>query len=115
MTDFTPYVRLPQTLAADRPLTVASDPIDDDQFAARQVEFVRHVFGYCALLRESGRKTPTADAFLSVFVMLLEVIELNAPVEARQCAEQLVKIVQVVFPDLQVKATEIPDSTPDGF
>ncbi|CAE6734387.1 hypothetical protein R69927_02271 [Paraburkholderia domus] len=110
MSDFTSYVRLPHTLTADKPSIVASGSIDDDQFAARQVEFVRHLFGYCTYLHEHARTTPVSDAFLAVFVMLLEVLELNAPIEARQCATQLARIMQVTFPGLEVETKQILDS-----
>jgi len=100
LSDNTSYVRLPHTLTADRTLTVASAPMDDAQFEAHQVDFIRHLFGYCAYLREHGRETPVSDAFLPVLVKLLEVLELNAPSEARQCAAQLTRIMQVTFPDL---------------
>jgi hypothetical protein len=52
LSEFTPYVRLPHTLTVDKPSVVASGSIDDDQFAAHQVEFVRQLFGYCTYLRE---------------------------------------------------------------
>lgn len=110
MSDFTSYVRLPHTLTFDKSSIVASGSIDDDQFAARQIEFVRHLFGYCTYLREHARATPVSDAFLAVFVMLLEVLELNAPIEARQCAKQLAQIMQVTFPDLEVEMIQILDS-----
>lgn len=74
--------------------------MDDAQFEARQVDFIRHLFGYCAYLREHGRENPVSDAFLPVLVKLLEVLELNAASEARQCASQLIRIMQVTFPDL---------------
>lgn len=110
MSDFTSYVRLPHTLTVDKSLIVASDSIDENQFAAHQVEFVRHLFGYCTYLREHARTTPMSDAFLAMFVMLLEVLELNAPIEARQCATHLVRIMQVTFPNLEVETTEMLNS-----
>lgn len=109
LSDLTSYVRLPHTLTSDKP-TIASVPIDEDQFAARQIDFVRHLFGYCAYLREHDRTTPVSDAFLPVFVMLLEVLELNSPLEARQCAVQLSQIIAVTFPDLQIDTTRILES-----
>jgi hypothetical protein len=81
--------------------------MDDAQFEARQVEFIRHLFGYCAYLREHGRAAPVSDAFLAVLVKLLEVLELNAPSEARQCAAQLARIMQVTVPDLDVLSSPI--------
>jgi hypothetical protein len=89
LNDLTSYVRLPHMPASLKLLTVASEPIDDDQFSARQIEFIRQLFGYSAYLREHARTTPVSDAFLPAFVMLLEVMELNSALEARQCAAQL--------------------------
>lgn len=103
MSDFPSYVRLPHGLTGDQSLIVASASIDDDQFAGRRVEFVCHLFGYCNYLREHARATPVSDAILVVFVMLLEVLELNAPAEARQCAKQLAQIMQLTFPDLEME------------
>ncbi|HZZ14271.1 MAG TPA: hypothetical protein VFE79_26565 [Paraburkholderia sp.] len=110
MSDFTSYVRLPHTLISDAPLTIASAPIDSDQFAARQVEFVSHLFGYCAYLRDQGRTTPISDAFLPVLVMLLEVLELNSAPDAHRCAAQLSKILMVTFPDLNIDTTQVLDA-----
>jgi hypothetical protein len=114
LSEFTPYVRLPHTLTVDKPSVVASGSIDDDQFAAHQVEFVRQLFGYCTYLREHARTTPVSDAFLAVFVMLLEVLELNAPIETRQCITELGRIMQVTFPGLEVETKQILDSTIAG-
>ncbi|MFM0610221.1 hypothetical protein PQR05_37610 [Paraburkholderia sediminicola] len=110
MNDSTSYVRLPHTLTSANPLTVASEPIDGDQFSARQIELVRHLFGYCAYLREHARTTPMSDAFLPVFVLLLEVLELNAPLEARQCVAQLSQVIRVTFPDLEVDTAQAMES-----
>lgn len=107
MSEFTPYVRLPHAPVADVSLTIASESIDSAQFAARQVEFIRHLFGHTAYLREHARATPVSDAFLPVFVTLLEVLQLNAPDESRQCAAQLIQIMKVNFPDLDFDAVEI--------
>jgi hypothetical protein len=100
MSDYRPYIRLPIHLFARRPLVLVSEAHDDEQFAAHEVEFVRHLFGRCAYLREHSRPTPVSDAFLSVFVDLIDILEANAPSEARQCATQLRQVIQVVFPDL---------------
>jgi len=110
LNDLTSYVRLPHRHDSVNPLTVASEPIDDDQFSARQIEFIRHLFGYCAYLREHARATPVSDAFLPVFVMLLEVLELNSPVEARQCVAQLTQVMRVTFPDLEVNTAQALES-----
>ena len=99
MNHLTSYVRLPPLRTSEETLTIASEPIDENQFAARQIEFVRHLFGYRAYLREQTRATPTSDAFLPVLVMLLETLELNSPVEARQCVAQLTQIMPVIFSD----------------
>jgi hypothetical protein len=107
LSEFTSYVQLPHAPAADVSLIIASEAIDSAQFAARQVEFIRHVFGYIAYLREQARETPVSDAFLPAFVTLLEVLQLNAPVEADQCAAQLIRIMKVTFPDLDFDAAQI--------
>lgn len=96
MSDISSYVRLPAGLS-DRHLTVVTSALDDE-FAAQQIEFIRHVFGYRAFLREHERETPVSDAFLSVFVNLFEAIDANVPEDARRCATQLIDVLQVVFP-----------------
>jgi hypothetical protein len=73
-------------------------PLDDEQFAAQQIEFIKLLFGYIAYLREHSRETPVADAFLSTFVNLLETMQANAPDEARSCALKLQQIIGVLFP-----------------
>lgn len=100
MSDSPDYVRLPHTLGADKPLVLADASLTDEQFIERQREFVKHLFGYCTLLRERSREMPVSDAFLPVFVMLFEVLDLNAPDESRYCATQLHQIMQVLFPGL---------------
>ncbi len=119
LNDLTSYVRLPHGHDSVNPLTVASEPMDDDQFSARRIEFIRHLFGYSAYLREHARATPVSDAFLPVFVMLLEVLELNAPIEARQCVAQLTQVIRVTFPGLDVDPvqaleTAITELKPSG-
>jgi hypothetical protein len=95
--DSASYVRLPHTLSTNELLTVPTEPLHDDQFAACEREFVRHLFGYSEYLRQRACETPVSDAFLSVFVMLLEVLNLNAPPEARRCVSQLKQILQVTL------------------
>lgn len=97
MNDSSSYVRLPAGLS-NRLLAVAPSPLGDDEFAAQQIEFIRHAFGHCAYLREHAREAPVCDAFLGVFVNLFEAMDVNAPEEARRCAVQLRAILQVVFP-----------------
>jgi hypothetical protein len=100
LTDSISYVALPHTLSAKQAVTISSGPIDDGQFAAHELEFVRHLFGYAEFLRNCSRDTPVSDAFLPVLVMLLEIIDLNAPLEARRCVSQLKQILEVTFPDV---------------
>jgi hypothetical protein len=102
MSDSPSYIRLPSALSG-KPLAVVSPSLDDDQFAAHQVEFIRHVFGYCAYLRERSRETPMSDAFLSVFVNLFDAMDANAPDDARRCAGQLLKIFRVVIPEFDLE------------
>jgi hypothetical protein len=97
MNDSSQYLRLPAGLS-DRQLAVTPPPLEDDEFAAQQIEFIRHVFGHCAYLREQGRETAVGDAFLSVFVNLFEAMDVNAPEEARRCAAQLRGVLRIVFP-----------------
>lgn len=114
MSDSPSYVRLPFSLS-DRPLAVIPASLDDDEFAAHQVEFIKHVFGYCAYLREHRRETPVSDAFLSVFVNLFEAMDANAPGDARRCAGQLLKVFRVVVPgfDGEGPPPAAPGSPPD--
>jgi hypothetical protein len=100
MSDYRPYIRLPIHMFTGRPSILISEAHDDEQFAAHEVEFVRHLFGRCAYLREHSRTTPVSDAFLSVFVNLIDILEANAPSEARKCVTQLRQVIKVVFPDL---------------
>ncbi|WP_208866305.1 hypothetical protein [Paraburkholderia lacunae] len=102
MSDSPSYLRLPSALS-NRPLAVISPSLDDDQFAAHQVEFIKHVFGYCTYLREHSRETPMSDAFLSVFVNLFDAMDANAPDDARRCAGQLLKIFRVVIPEFDLE------------
>lgn len=108
------YVRLPYALS-NRPLAVTSPLLDDDEFAAHQVEFIKHVFGYCAYLREHSRETPVSDAFLSVFVNLFETLDANAPDDARRCAGQLLEIFRVVVPGfgIEMQVLSAPGWPPD--
>jgi len=113
----TSYIRLPSALS-DAPLVVLPPSIDDDEFAAHQVEFIRRVFGYCEFLRAHSRETPVSDAFLAAFVNLFEVVNTNAPEDARRCAAQLQEILRVVFPGLDpdapppVEPPQLPDIGP---
>jgi hypothetical protein len=107
LTDPIRYVALPHTLATKQTVTIPSGPLDDAQFAAYELEFVRHLFGYADFLRNCSRETPVSDAFLPVLVMLLEIIDLNAPLEARRCVSQLKQILEITFPDVG------PGSLPD--
>jgi hypothetical protein len=101
----TSYIRLPSALS-DAPLLVLPPSLDDDEFAAHQVEFIQRVFGYCEFLRAHSRETPVSDAFLAAFVNLFEVMHTNAPEDAHRCAAQLQEILRVVFPGLE------PDARP---
>lgn len=117
MSDSPSFVRLPFSLSG-RALAVVSAPLDDDQFAAHQVEFIKHVFGYCAYLRAHYRETPVSDAFLAVFVNLVEVMDANAPDDARRCVAQLLEVFRVVFPGAGLELGPLlqpaPRPPPDG-
>jgi hypothetical protein len=102
------YICLPSALSA-APLAVLPPLPDDDEFATHQVAFIRHVFGYCEFLRAHSRETPVSDAFLAVFVNLFEVVNTNAPEDARRCASQLREILRVVFPGLDPDARPPPE------
>ncbi|OXC76077.1 hypothetical protein BSU04_23710 [Caballeronia sordidicola] len=102
----TSYIRLPSALS-DAPLVVLPPSLDDDEFAAHQVEFIRRVFGYCEFLRAHSRETPVSDAFLAAFVNLFEAMNTNAPEDARRCAKQLQEILRVVFPGLDPNAQSV--------
>lgn len=114
MSDSPSFVRLPFSLS-DRTLAVVPEPLDDDEFAAHQIEFIKHVFGYCAYLRKHSRETPVSDAFLAVFVNLFEVMDANAPDDAHRCITQLLEVVRVVFPGagLEVLPPPAPRPPPD--
>lgn len=92
------YVRLPAHLFPGQVTIIASDMHDDEHFAAHQAEFFRHLFGRCAYLRAQSRETPSADAFLSVFVSLMDLLIANAPSEAAHCMEQLHRVLALTFP-----------------
>lgn len=113
MNDSSHYIRLPAGLS-DQLLAVMPSPLEDDEFAAQQIEFIRHVFGHCAYLRENGRETPVGDAFLGVFVNLFEAMDVNAPEEARRCAIQLRGILRVVFPGLDCVEPSSDDEAEKG-
>jgi hypothetical protein len=101
MTDRTSYIRLPSALS-NPALIVLPESLDDDKFSAHQIEFVERIFGYCAFLGTAGRETPVSDAFLAVFVNLLDVMEANAPEDARRCVNQLRGILKAVFPESDI-------------
>jgi hypothetical protein len=110
----TSYIRLPSALS-DAPLVVLPPSLDDDEFAAHQVEFIQRVFGYCEFLRARSRETPVSDAFLAAFVNLFEVVNTNAPEDARRCAGQLQEILRVVFPGLDLDAQPpVEPAEPEG-
>ncbi|RFU45953.1 hypothetical protein [Paraburkholderia sp. DHOC27] len=90
-------VRLPAALTLHGPEVEVREALSSEQFDARQVEFIQAVFGYSALLAESARKTPTADAFLAAVVNLLETLHTNAPDEASVCALRLQQIIGAIF------------------
>jgi len=96
MDDHLPFIRLPLSLS-DEGNVVASTALDDDEFKTHKVQFIQAVFGYGAFLQARGRQSPLSDAFLAVFVGLLEVLELNAPGEAEQCRSHLQLLLERVF------------------
>jgi len=98
MSDSDYYIRLPAHLFSEPATIVASGMHDDEHFAAHQAEFFRHLFGRCAYLRAQSRETPSADAFLSVFVNLIDLLIANAPAEAAHCMEQLHQVLALTFP-----------------
>ena len=110
MSDEASYVKLPPGLS-DHSLTLVPSSLDEDEFVAHQVEFVRHIFGYCAYLAEHGRETAVSDAFLSVFVNLFDVMDSNVPCDARLCAGQLMKVLYAIFPDVEMNGTPAPLGT----
>ncbi|VWC82316.1 hypothetical protein BCO18175_02790 [Burkholderia contaminans] len=95
MSDHPSYIRLPLSLS-DSALVVVPPSLDDDEFAAHQVEFIKCVFSYSAYLRERERETPVSDSFLIAFVSLFEAIDANAPEDARRCALQLQQILRML-------------------
>jgi hypothetical protein len=101
VTDSRSYVRLPAALS-DRLLAVIPPAINDDEFAAHQTEFIRHIFGYCEYLKEHARESPVSDAFLAVFVNLFEALHANAPDDARRCTTQLLTILRALVPGIEI-------------
>jgi hypothetical protein len=114
MSDYRPYIRLPLQMFSGHLSVLVSEPHDDEQFAAHQVEFVRHVFGRCAYLREHSRAMPVSDTFLSVFVNLIDVLEANAPAQAGYFATQLYQVLRVSFPDIEPPPGLHITRSPDG-
>lgn len=108
MSDSDNYIRLPAHLLSDPATIVASGMHDDEQFAAHQVEFFRHLFARCAYLRAQSRETPSADAFLSAFVSLIDLLVANAPKEAEHCLEQLQQVLALTFPRHGGQSTSAP-------
>jgi len=96
MDDHPPFIRLPLSLSNEDDL-VASTALDDDEFKTHKIKFIQATFGYAAFLQARGRQSALSDAFLAVFVGLLEVLEANAPGEAQQCRSQLQLLLEQVF------------------
>lgn len=92
-------IRLPLGFPSDQSAVTAEGPQNDEQFARHQLEFIRQLFGRSEYLRMHGGTTHVSDAFLSMFITLLDVLIANAPSEAQQCATQLRRVLDVVLPD----------------
>ncbi|WEY39790.1 hypothetical protein [Paraburkholderia sp. SUR17] len=86
-------IRLPGALRDGRETVDVAAPLDDEQFASRQVAFLQAVYGYADYLRSCARPMPVADAFLCAIVNLLEGIALNDTSESAVCREQLVRVM----------------------
>ena len=96
-------IRLPLGFPSDLPSVVAEGPQDDEQFAHRQVEFIRQLFGRSEYLRAHGATTPVSDAYVSAFIALFDVLIVNAPSETQQCATQLRRVLDLVVPAPEFK------------
>lgn len=96
MDDSPPRIRLPHSVSEKSGLVVSTS-LNDDEFQHHKIEFIRAIFGYASFLQLSGRKTSLSDAFLMVFVGMLEVLEANAPEEAAGCRVQLQLLLEQVF------------------
>ncbi|WP_224101017.1 hypothetical protein [Paraburkholderia caribensis] len=105
--------RLPPSLDGERKSISSSPRIDGEKFAACQIQFLQDVFGYREYLRIAARETPTTDAFLPVFVALLEAMETNDSAEARNCASQLGRIIQIIFPACHTNRYAVTDAQTD--
>jgi hypothetical protein len=99
MHDARPLIRLPLGFPSEQTTVVADLPHDDEQFAVRQIEFIRHVVGRSEFLRAHDQTTPLSDAFLSAIVTLLDVLVENSPDEAERCVTQLRQILDTTFPN----------------
>lgn len=100
MTSFHTHIRLPIGPLGGSPLLLLAEPVSDADFVLRQRDFIQQVFGHCTYLRNCARTTPVSDAFLSVLVNLIDVLDANAPDDACRCVQQLVKVLQTVSPQL---------------
>jgi hypothetical protein len=96
MNDAHSPIRLPLGFPEEH--TAAALPQDDEQFIARQIEFIRYVFGRSEFLHAHARATPRSDAFLSAMVTLIDVLVENDPVEGEHCVAQLRNVLDAVFP-----------------
>ena len=100
MTSFHTHIRLPIGPLGGAPLPTLAEPVSEADFVLRQRDFIQQVFGHCTYLRNSARTTPVSDAFLSVLVNLIDVLDANAPDDACRCVQQLVRVLQTVSPQL---------------
>lgn len=114
MTSFRTHIQIPVGPLGEAPLPALSEPVSDAEFLLRQRDFIQQVYGHSNFLQAHARAMPTSDAFLGVLVNLIDVLDANAPDEARHCIEQLVRVLMTVSPQLldgQALPLSVRDST----
>ena len=94
------YIRLPFSLLSATPSIIASTPQDEDELSARQLEFIQHLFGYCAYIQEHGDSLQMSDVFVRVLTNLINTLHENMPAETIQCVMELQKFIRAGFYDL---------------
>ncbi|WP_236862297.1 MULTISPECIES: hypothetical protein [Burkholderia] len=102
--------RLPVALQRHENERFDVDAQDDETFAAKQVEFIRALYGHALYLRTCGREVAVGDAFLAGIVNVLEALELNSPDEAQQCLSRLKQIIDVVFSRRPTDGMEVSEA-----
>jgi hypothetical protein len=94
------HIQIPIGPLGEATLLALTDPVSDAEFLLRQRDFIQQVFGHSSYLHTRARAMPLSDAFLGVLVNLIDVLDANAPDEARHCIHQLIHVLKTVSPQL---------------